>query len=125
MTEERILADISNWAWIGLKNEEDMIVISTFKQPTEVLTYYENGMLVPIVRDTPVTLKYKNEKIDCIFYDFSVDWNTIGSPYIVRFKPINLNNGLAFIHNTVLEAYGQPKNAGDIIYATVERMEYD
>lgn len=125
MSKEIIEAHMEPWAWCGMNRVKDTIVVECFQRPDNLNQVNMDGLFIPYDKETDIKLIHGEDSILCKLD--SVTFNMCKEParFYIVVEPIEVNRIEPFIHNVLLEAFGQPRSAGNIIYDTIERMDYD
>lgn len=126
MTEERIKANMGPWFLKSIRNNAGTLVIESYVLPEELNTKLPVGVRIPIKPNTPVTLIHGDAYLDCDFLNLECDFDTIGTPYIIYFKPYDKKDTLDFITKVVVEMSSlRPLTGRELIRAVVEGDEHD
>ena len=117
------------WAWKTMAMIDDELVIGTFGVPDNLMIEKIPGIRFVMKEGTPVVLIHGEDRLECDFKHIRIN-TEIEVPGSDTFHEVVLNpyshhKVRSFVHNVILEAYGQPKNGVDIMYDTIERMTYD
>lgn len=126
MTEERIKANMGPWFLKSIRNNAGSTYDSITSVPEELNTKLPVGVRIPIKPNTPVTLMHGDSYLDCDFLNLECDFDTIGTPYIIYFKPYDKKDTLDFITKVVGEMSRlRPLTGREMIRAVIEGDEHD